>query len=86
MGVRTVRISPRGESHTERNLSSSTETKTRTQKRKGSTHASEWVMSSKVAEADRYLKTQQQDNDTGEETHTNNKAKKNVHFPLLRWL
>ncbi len=29
-------------------------------------------MSSKVAEADRYLKTQQQDNDTGEETHTHN--------------
>lgn len=27
-------------------------------------------MSSKVAEADRYLKTQRQDNDTGEETHT----------------
>lgn len=33
---------------------------------KGSTHASEREMSSKVAEADRYLKTQQQDNDTGE--------------------
>lgn len=27
-------------------------------------------MSSKVAEADRYLKTQQQDNETQEETHT----------------
>lgn len=27
-------------------------------------------MSSHVAEADRYLKTQQQDNDTGGETHT----------------
>lgn len=39
-------------------------TKTRTEKRKWSTHTSEREMSSKVAEADRYLKTQQQDNDT----------------------
>lgn len=53
-----------------RNLNSSTENKTRTQKRKGSTHTSDWAMSSKVAEADRYLKTQQQDNETQEETHT----------------
>lgn len=46
-------------------LQSQTQAKT---KKKGLTHASEWVMSSKVAEADRYLKTQQRDNDTKEDT------------------